>query len=708
MTRQLSPTASASSTTPRHRKFRSDIQGLRALAVLVVVADHLFHWPTGGFVGVDIFFVLSGFLITGILLREVEETGRIRLIRFYLRRFKRLVPAALLVIATSVVLGRAIFYSEGASAVLQDGVWALFFIANWRFVRSGTDYFAMDGPTSPLQHYWSLSVEEQFYVVWPLLLLLASVVSALLLRAKTRLRPVAAMIVGAVTLASFVWAVMQSEAEPVVAYFSTFTRAWELGAGALLAIVAPKLVALSERVRSALAYGGLVIMVGAFLVLTPDVPFPGPWAAAPVAGALLLIASGIGRQAPHLALLTNPVSTYIGNISYSLYLWHFPVIVFGSIAFSGLGVWAPLAVLAVSFGTASVTHHLVEQPIHRSPLFNRLPRGEFVGAWSNWARRWRPSVVHAVVGGVVVASVTFGLFAYTQGRDPSSSPADVSASASIPELLASAVGRTTLPADVSQQIDSAASDTPATYWPDSGCHNPASVTDTDRCRFGSGSLHALVIGDSVAAATLPPITEALDAIGYRTTGIAFSSCAVSSARLSWPSAPAREQDCATFQDDLANMVARESPDLVIVLDSEIAYEGIDTRGLARQHAWEVGRREALTTLKESVPQVLLMHPNPRGTSLGECANRVTNSATACVSPVSQSWHDKAGIDERVAAELGIPIVQTLDLFCTDDRCPIYASDVVQRFDKGHLTGAYLGLIAPELRTRLANAVEPSM
>lgn len=147
--------------------FRADIQGLRALAVVVVFADHLWRWPTGGFVGVDIFFVLSGFLITGILLREWEQTSKISFLNFYVRRLKRLMPAAILVIAVSVGLGWLVFYSDGARSITQDGIWAGLFAANWRFIREGTDYFALDGPTSPMQHYWSLSVEEQFYFVTP-------------------------------------------------------------------------------------------------------------------------------------------------------------------------------------------------------------------------------------------------------------------------------------------------------------------------------------------------------------------------------------------------------------------------------------------------------------------------------------------------------------------------------------------------------------
>ncbi|WP_333909628.1 acyltransferase family protein [Pseudoclavibacter terrae] len=677
---------------------------MRALAVLAVFADHLLHWPSGGFVGVDIFFVLSGFLITGILLREIEETGRVSLVRFYLRRVKRLVPAALLVTLVSIALSRVIFYSDGASSVLQDGIWATLFVANWRFIRNGTDYFAMDGPTSPLQHYWSLSVEEQFYLVWPLLLIAASVIAVRLLRRTESLRLTALFIIGALTAVSFVWSLLQSDAEPVVAYFSTFTRAWELGAGAMLAITAPSFIKMGTRLRIALAYLGIACMVGAMLFITADLPFPGPWAVFPVVGAGLLIASGIGQEAPHLRAFTNPVATYIGNISYSLYLWHFPAIIFGSIAFAGLGAWAPLAIGVVAFGLASSAYHLVEQPVLRSPLFERSRRGQFLNDWGRWSRRWRVQAWRATIGALAVVAVAALVTSVTVQGAPADFSSTRSEDESIADLLDSSVTSRTLPAEVSAQIDAVAADAPATYFPASGCHNPAAQEDTDRCRFGSGPLHALVLGDSIAAATLPALAAALEPLGYRTTGMAFSSCAVSTAPLVWVSNPERERGCADFQSNLPLILDSEAPDLVIVLDSEIAYEGIATQGQTREDAWEEGREEALAEIAAVVPEIVLVHPNPRGTSLGDCANRLTASAASCLSPVSASWTEKTTIDERVAAEFGVSVVSTVDLFCSDARCPIYAGTTVQRFDEGHPTQSYLDLIQADLDQRVAAAL----
>lgn len=458
------------------------------------------------------------------------------------------------------------------------------------------------------------------------------------------------------------------------------------------------------RTRVALAYLGVACMLGSMLFITSNLPFPGPWAIVPVVGAGLFIASGIGQEAPNLRAFTNPVATYVGNISYSLYLWHFPAIVFGSIAFAGLGDWAPLAIAAVAFGAAASAYHLIEQPILRSPLFERTPRGHFLSDWAKWLRRWRAQGLRATVGALAVIAVAALGTNVTVQAIPAGATFAGPADQPIADLLAASVSAPTLPAEISAQIDAVATDAPATYFPASGCHNPVAAEDTDRCRFGHGDLHALVLGDSIAAATLPSIASALEPLGYRTTGMAFSSCAVSTAPLVWVSSPEREQGCAEFQTNLASILESESPDLVIVLDSEIAYEGIAVQGKTRQEAWEDGRKDAFSEILAATPEVMLVQPNPRGTSLGECANRLTSSAASCLSPITTSWQEKTSIDGRVTAEFGIPVVNTVDLFCSDERCPIYAGTTVQRFDKGHPTQSYLDLVQADFSQRVAVAL----
>ncbi len=223
------------------KRFRPDIQGLRALAVVVVILNHLFGWPAGGFVGVDVFFVISGFLITGLLYREHERTGRISFVDFYRRRVKRIIPIATIVIVVTVAISFVVYFTARAQSILNDGVWALLFASNWHSAFQGTNYWADDGTVSPLQHYWSLAVEEQFYVVWPWLIVAAFAVASRRSWDGRARRSALLVLMGTITIASFGWAIAQTITNPGFAYFSTFVRAWELGVGAMVAIAAPVL-----------------------------------------------------------------------------------------------------------------------------------------------------------------------------------------------------------------------------------------------------------------------------------------------------------------------------------------------------------------------------------------------------------------------------------------------------------------------------------
>lgn len=209
----------------RPRVIRADIQGLRAVAVIAVIVNHVIAWPSGGFAGVDVFFVISGFLITGLLLRDHEQHGKISLAGFYARRVRRIVPAALTVIVVTAAVGYFLFNRARSMSTIWDGVYSLLFVANWRFTALGTDCFHATDPASPLQHYWSLSVEEQFYLVWPWLVIIVLAVAVKLLRSPHRARVALGIVMAALVAVSFLYAVQQTASSPAAAYFSTFSRA---------------------------------------------------------------------------------------------------------------------------------------------------------------------------------------------------------------------------------------------------------------------------------------------------------------------------------------------------------------------------------------------------------------------------------------------------------------------------------------------------
>ena len=253
---------------------RRDIQGLRAVAVLLVLADHLLGFPAGGYVGVDVFFVISGYLITGLLTGH-GSGRRLSLRAFYVRRARRILPAALLVLVSTDLLGRLLFSPLRARQTVSDSLWAAAFGANRHFAALGVDYFARGRPVSPLQHYWSLSVEEQFYLVWPALIVLAA---AACRGRATSVRRAVLGLAGLGTAGSFLWSVHATTAAPVSAYFSTATRSWELGAGALLCLARPTR---HPRAAALGAWAGLAAIGSAAVLFDATTAFPEPRAVMP-------------------------------------------------------------------------------------------------------------------------------------------------------------------------------------------------------------------------------------------------------------------------------------------------------------------------------------------------------------------------------------------------------------------------------------------
>ncbi len=310
---------------------RPDIQGLRALAVIAVFANHLTGDPVGGFVGVDVFFVISGYLITGVLLRglDPQRASVGYLTAFYRRRARRILPAAVVVIALTLLAAHSVFGTNRFATTRGDAWWSFIFWANWHFVDVRTNYFTASGPVSPFEHFWSLAVEEQFYFVWPLVtLLVASAVPERLRRASIA---TAAIVIGGVSLAL---AAAHSGSEPTTTYFSSVTRGWEIGVGALLACV--PVIRASRTVLTAGSWAGTILIVVAMFGTAPAGAFPLTGVATACIGCALVIAAG-GLRTAWNPLLTNWIAARVGDISYSLYLVHFPVIVLLAAAMSDHG-----------------------------------------------------------------------------------------------------------------------------------------------------------------------------------------------------------------------------------------------------------------------------------------------------------------------------------------------------------------------------------
>ena len=362
-------------TRDRARTKRPDIQALRAFAVMAVVLNHLWEDAVpGGFVGVDVFFVISGFLITDHLMRSMGS-GRARLGDFWLRRALRLLPASLLVVAVSLV-GVLLLVPRSGWNVALDQIWAsAVYVQNWQLVAQSTDYFTSASSPSPVTHYWSLSVEEQFYLVWPLLMLIPwSWGRGASHRARRRRVVLTLMIV---VVASWLFGVWRSAEHPET-YFSTFARAWEFGVGGLLALGAAAVASRVGRHARLVALGGWLTLFATAFVITSAQPFPGWIATIPVLATVAVIAAGCraDEPVPTGPLSAHPAVQVLGDISYSLYLWHWPLVILTPYVIGAeLDFTARVGVLAASLVLAAATKRWVEDPVRR--LSTAPPRQRF-------------------------------------------------------------------------------------------------------------------------------------------------------------------------------------------------------------------------------------------------------------------------------------------------------------------------------------------
>ncbi|HXH77204.1 acyltransferase family protein [Nocardioides sp.] len=357
----------ASPSSSLHGERRSDIQGLRAVAVLSVIAFHAGLAIPGGFVGVDVFFVISGFVITAMLQREWEKSGTLNLGRFYLRRFKRLTPALALVVVVSLIAASLLLSPFDRQGIAADtGIGAMLLVANAVIASVSGAYFESPAESNPLLHTWSLSVEEQFYIAFPLLLLLASQVG----HRVARQRVVALAMVAIVGVLSLVMIRGTSLGVPadswLIGFYSPLNRAWEFAAGAGLALLAGWLPWLQRRgVAMTFACIGAVLLVGSFWMIDGEMPYPGKATLLPVAGTTLLIAAGFSDNPISRLLATKPLSL-IGDWSYSLYLWHWPFIVFG-LALWPLGTYTAVMAATASVLPALLSYYWLEQRVRSLP-----------------------------------------------------------------------------------------------------------------------------------------------------------------------------------------------------------------------------------------------------------------------------------------------------------------------------------------------------
>ncbi|BFU42863.1 acyltransferase family protein [Krasilnikovia sp. MM14-A1004] len=669
----------------RPSRHRRDIQGLRAVAVLLVVAYHCgLPLVGGGYVGVDVFFVISGFLITGLLLREARDTGRISVPGFYARRALRLLPAATVVVVATVAMSVWWLPPLRLPDILADALHTTGYAMNWRLAVIGTDYLSAETDPSPLQHFWSLAVEEQFYLVWPLLLLLVVRARGDLSRiVKSRI----ALLLGGLTAVSFLVSVWQTRHNAGWAYFGTHTRAWELGVGALLALGTGRAARLGRRTALALAGAGLIAIAAAAVVYTEATPFPGYAALLPVLGAAAVIAGGCAWPAPPLG---HPALQALGRLSYSWYLWHWPLLAVSPYLWGHPPAWWQNILAAVAaLVLAALTYALVENPVRRLPMLRR--------------RAWRGLCAGLVMSAASVAlCVTLTAEAGTATSGYHAQPlAPQSNVTTLQQRIADSVHLPGVPVDLTPKLSQAALDKPQLY------KDMCSPAFTDwvikDCAYGDLTSPTTVVlfGDSHAGHWFPAMEAIARQRHWRLVPLVKSACSAANVFIYQDSLKRPFTECVRWRR-LAYQKIRDLHPAMVVLASVSPGGGLLGVTGDPDTAWIRAWQYTFTQVSAPGRKVYFVNDTPWHQLVPDCLSQHMTDPAACAHPRDVAVRNPE-LRARVmtaARSQGISIIDPLPWFCTATDCPVIIGNVLVYKDRHHITTVYSKLLAPLLSAEL--------
>ncbi|MGO9908879.1 MAG: acyltransferase family protein [Solirubrobacteraceae bacterium] len=691
-----------------HRKFRPDVEGLRAVAILLVVLYHAHAGlAPGGYVGVDVFFVISGFLITGQLVRELGTDGRISFLAFYARRARRILPAAMLTLIVTAVASALLLNPLAAKRALTDVLSAIYFGANFHFAAQGADYFNAGLSPSPVQHFWSLSVEEQFYIVWPLLLVVSSLgwlrVSRRGRRERVRRPVIGAVIVLLAILAaiSLMASIRETAASPSWAYFSIVTRAWELAVGAMVALVSPRVARLDHRVAIPLSWVGLGCIALAAGLFSATTSYPGDLALLPVLGSAAVICGGstlASRRFGVEALLGTPPFQRVGAWSYSWYLWHWPALVLApAVLGHALSELQALAVAAASLAIAVISFVLLERPIRRNQFAVRRPA---VGLGAG-------GVLAAIAIAIVVLSGSLVGPLSSTGAAPARLPAAHKLASLRADLIAGA--RTIkVPSNLRPPLDSMASALPRTIA--DGCELAYGRDQINPCIYGDRSSHTTVVlfGDSHAGHWFDALNWISEQRHWRLVVVTKEGCT--------PAEVTFRDDatslCARWREKATARIARLHPALVIVSWARwIEPEASRTAGVPAGYggAWPDGVAAIFQFLRRSAKHVIFISDTPYlPRSAPDCVAAHLSDVRRCTVRRSDATILPAikAAELRIAKREHINSIDPTSWFCAPKICPVIVGNILVYHDKSHMTSEWSRYLAPVLGNAIMRSMPP--
>lgn len=655
---------------PNRNRFRPDLEGLRGVAVALVVLFHAgLTWLPGGYVGVDVFYVLSGFFITGLLVNEITRTTRVSFRDFYARRGRRLVPTATLVLVATAVASFFILPRLSLHDVGWDTITSAFDVANIHYAAQATDYLAADQAPSPLLHFWSLALEEQFYLVWPLLLFIVTRGTNGNRATVVRRITVTSSIVVAASLAA---SIILTPINTSFAFFMLPTRAWELGIGALLAVGAAALVRIATQWRWIFAITGIAGLIYTSLTFNADTVFPGYMALLPVLSTAALIAAGpltiIGSF-----LATRPMRA-LGRWSYSLYLWHWPILVLAA-AFVGaeLSIWVNLGLMVAATALAAATYRIYEKPLHLAKS----------SAAKSLALALSMMIISGAAGAALVA------IPVDSGKSGTVVTKDEQA---IKDAIAAGAKVRPVPENLTPALSVARNDMPQVYA--DGCHNDFATTELKDCVYGdpAGTSNVWLVGDSHAAQWFPAINTIAKQQHWKLTVHTKSGCPDTTSVLPSPINKGSDYtECVTFQDNVLAAMKADKPDFIITA-STLGLVGDDLAGFT----------DKVTQFTEITPNVVVIGENPHQVGdVPPCVSEHLNNAAACNADIEiGTWHGKTTEQKKAVTAAGIAYIDTVKWLCTDTICPVIADNVLLYRDTAHLTPEATQWLTPLLKPAL--------
>ncbi len=701
------------------KAFRQDIEGLRAVAVLAVV---LFHAGVpgvgGGYIGVDVFFVISGFLITGLLWREVAAVGTVGLPRFYGARARRLLPVSAAVGVVTAIGSALLLPPLEARQVLLDAISCALYIGNYGFAVQGTDYLSAATPPSPFQHYWSLGVEEQFYLVWPPLII---GVAWLIRRAHRRTEARAAsqtpylIVLGLVGATSFAVSLILTQTSPSWAFFSLPTRAWELAAGGLVALTVDQRRRLPAPVAAIAGWLGLAVILLACNRLGTNTLYPGRAALLPVLGTAVVIAAGHG--APSLGVgraLSLPPMRAVGRVSYSWYLWHWPVLLLAPpLLGHPLGLPGRLTAAGVSCGLAVLTLRLIENPFRfATSLRQSAGRSLALGGVATAIAACTGVALLAVVPSPVGRSAAAPALKVNAAPPPAGS--DIAAyDAEVQHAYAQVQGAVTVSADlraVPSNLDpplaDASSDRAAILV--NGCLRAYHEVGQGECATGdtASTTTIALVGDSHATTWSPAFQEEAEQRHWRLETLGKEACPLMNLPLAYPRLHRQYSECEQWRRQIVARLQGEHPRLVVLSMNRLYGAGYGFRPY--DAAWLQSLALLVGQLRASGAKVLVLGPVPDPRSIvPTCLSAHLDDATAC-SPLRSVAVNRSGIAAEAAATeaSGGRYADVTELFCAADRCPVIIGNALVYRDDNHATMQYTRLLAPALGALVDRTLAP--